>query len=83
MTNSSVITTKVQDTIGCGDSFLAAFLSKFLQGELPEKCLQFASITGAYVATRKGGTPVLSEKQIIEFINNQPFGHTKSMNHSS
>ena len=66
----SGINIQVQDTIGSGDSFLAAFLSKFLQKESPEKCLEFASITGAYVATQKGGTPVLSEKQIIEFINN-------------
>ena len=70
MTNSSGITTQVQDTIGCGDSFLAAFLSKFLQGELPEKCLQFASLTGAYVATKKGGTPEFSETQIWELIKN-------------
>ena len=81
MIRSSGITIQVKDTIGSGDSFLAAFLTKFLQKASPEKCLEFASITGAYVATQKGGTPVLSEKQIIEFINNQPFGHTKSKNH--
>jgi len=81
MISSSGITIQVKDTIGSGDSFLAAFLSKILQKASPKKCLEFASMTGAYVATRKGGTPVLSEKQIIEFINNQPFGHTKSKNH--
>lgn len=68
MISSQAISIQVQDTIGSGDSFLAAFLSKFLQGELPEKCLQFASATGAYVATKKGGTPEFSEAQIWEMI---------------
>jgi len=71
MISSSGITIQVKDTIGSGDSFLAAFLSKFLQRVSPEKCLEFASITGAYVATQKGGTPVLSEKQLMEFFNGQ------------
>ena len=70
MISSQGITIQVQDTIGSGDSFLAAFLSKFLQGELPEKCLQFASATGAYVATKNGGTPEFSEAQIWELIKN-------------
>lgn len=70
MMSSQGITIQVQDTIGSGDSFLAAFLSKFLQGEVPEKCLQFASATGAYVATKKGGTPEFSEAQIWNLIKN-------------
>lgn len=70
MISSSGITIQVQDTIGSGDSFLAAFLSKYLQKELPEKCLQFAAATGAYVATQKGGTPEFSDKQIWELITN-------------
>ena len=70
MISSPGVTIQVQDTIGSGDSFLAAFLSKFLQGESPEKCLQFAAATGAYVATKKGGTPEFSEAQIWELIKN-------------
>lgn len=70
MISSQGITIQVQDTIGSGDSFLAAFLSNFLQGELPEKCLQFASATGTYVATKKGGTPEFSEAQIWKLIKN-------------
>lgn len=68
--SSPGITIQVQDTIGSGDSFLAAFLSKYLQKEVPEKCLQFASATGAYVATKKGGTPEFSDTQIWELITN-------------
>ncbi len=47
----------VQDTIGSGDSFLAAFLSKYLNGEPIHNCLAFAGAVGALVATKKGGTP--------------------------
>ena len=70
MINSKGIEIQVQDTIGSGDSFLAAYLSKYLLGELPEKCLQFASATGAYVATQSGGTPGFTEDQIWEFTKN-------------
>ena len=66
----SGISIQVQDTIGSGDSFLAAFLSKFLQKVSLEKCLQFASLTGAYVATQKGGTPEFSETQVWKLIKN-------------
>ena len=70
MINSKGIEIQVQDTIGSGDSFLAAYLSKYLLGELPEKCLQFASATGAYVATQSGGTPEFTEDQIWELAKN-------------
>ena len=66
--SSAIIKVQVQDTIGSGDSFLAAFLSKFLKGEAPQKCLQFASATGAYIATQKGGTPEFSETDIWDLM---------------
>ena len=55
---------KVQDTIGSGDSFLAAFLSKFLKGEASPDCLAFAGAVGALVATKAGGTPELAAGEI-------------------
>lgn len=55
----------VEDTIGSGDSFLAAFLYKTLQGETPAKTLEFACATGAYVATQQGATPSVSEAFIL------------------
>ena len=70
MIRSEGVEIQVQDTIGSGDSFLAAYLSKYLQGELLEKCLQFASVTGAYVATQRGGTPEFSKSQIWELFDN-------------
>lgn len=48
---------QVQDTIGSGDAFLAGFLSRRLQGEAPDACLEWAGKLGAFVATQKGGTP--------------------------
>lgn len=60
---------EVADTIGSGDAFLAGFLYKMLQGETPQKTLEFACATGAYVATKQGATPDFSEKTIL----GQPF----------
>lgn len=56
---------EVEDTIGSGDAFLAAFLYKTLQGESPKKTLEFACATGAYVATQRGATPLFSEETIM------------------
>jgi fructokinase len=55
---------QVEDTIGSGDAFLAAFLYKTLQGETPRKTLEFACATGAYVATQRGATPAFTEEII-------------------
>lgn len=59
---------KVQDTIGSGDSFLAAFLSKYLKGESIRECLIFAGAVGALVATKAGGTPEITPQEILELI---------------
>ncbi len=48
----------VEDTIGSGDSFLATFLSNYLQQQPIPACLRKACVVGAYVATCKGATPV-------------------------
>lgn len=54
----------VKDTIGSGDSFLAAFLSKYLKGADTRECLAFAGAVGALVATRAGGTPEITAGDI-------------------
>jgi fructokinase len=56
---------EVEDTIGSGDAFLAAFLYKMLQGETPQQTLEFACATGAYVATQRGATPAFTEEIIL------------------
>ncbi|MGA0557086.1 carbohydrate kinase family protein [Larkinella sp. VNQ87] len=55
---------EVEDTIGSGDAFLAAFLYKTLAGESAQKTLEFACATGAYVATQRGATPFFSAETI-------------------
>ncbi|PLX13470.1 MAG: carbohydrate kinase [Marinilabiliales bacterium] len=45
---------KVEDTIGSGDSFLAALTVKILNNTKPEESLQFACKVGALVAAEKG-----------------------------
>jgi fructokinase len=48
----------VADTIGSGDSFLAAFLSRVIKGASVAAALEFASGMGAFVATKHGACPV-------------------------
>ncbi len=55
---------KVADTIGSGDSFLAAILSKFMERAPPEEALEFACALGALTASRHGGCPVYTMADI-------------------
>jgi fructokinase len=48
---------KVVDTIGSGDSFLAAFLAGHYLHEEPPVILKNAIAMGGFIATRKGGCP--------------------------
>lgn len=59
---------KVKDTVGSGDSFLAAFLFKMLKGSDWQQCLEFACATGALVAMQSGGTPEINEEMVLNFI---------------
>lgn len=56
----------VQDTIGSGDAFLGAFLSKALAGASAEESLKTACIAGAFVATKKGATPDYLPTEIFQ-----------------
>ncbi len=58
----------VNDTIGSGDSFLASFITKWLNGETPAEALKYACAVGAFVATQKGATPVISEEDILKIM---------------
>ena len=59
---------KVKDTVGSGDSFLAAFLYKMSEGKGWQECLEFACAMGALVATKSGGTFNFDENTVQEFI---------------
>jgi fructokinase len=57
---------KVCDTIGSGDSFLAAFISAHFQKETPDVILKKATGMGAFIAGKKGGCP---DYQVSEYLN--------------
>ena len=66
--NSKTFRVEVADTVGSGDAFLAAFLSK--KNVLPiQEQLNFASALGAFVASQQGACPPYSVHQLNEFIN--------------
>ncbi len=60
---------EVQDTIGSGDSFLAAFISNILKGTPIQEALKIACAVGALVATHRGATPRISDEEIAQIIN--------------
>ncbi|MEO8819215.1 MAG: carbohydrate kinase [Ginsengibacter sp.] len=59
---------KVADTIGSGDSFLAAMVSKFIDGASPEEALDFASALGAFVASRSGACPDYEIADVLQLM---------------
>lgn len=59
----------VTDTIGSGDSFLASFISKWLQNASAKEALAFACAVGAFVATQKGATPIITQESLEKVMN--------------
>ena len=68
-------TVTVADTVGSGDSFLAAIISKLIDRSPPEHTLDFASALGAFVASCSGGCPEYQFQDVIALMKkgNQPF----------
>jgi fructokinase len=59
---------EVEDTIGSGDSFLAAFLSNLLLLQPVPVCLERACRVGAFVATKKGATPFYDPEKVNDLV---------------
>lgn len=59
------------DTVGAGDSFLASVVANLAINLPPQKTLELACATGAFVASQKGAVPVYSEKDIEGIIKSQ------------
>ncbi|MBX2923025.1 MAG: carbohydrate kinase [Chitinophagaceae bacterium] len=59
---------KVADTIGSGDSFLAAFLSKYIAGAPLNDALSFACGMGAFIATKHGACPGYAVPDILAAV---------------
>ena len=55
------VATKVVSTVGAGDSFGAAFLTKYFCGMDVSTCLSFASKLSSYVCSKKEAVPALDE----------------------
>ena len=58
----------VADTIGSGDSFLAAFLAMKLEGAPLELTLDYAVAMGAFITARSGACPEYSKVDFDRFI---------------
>lgn len=54
-------TVEVEDTVGAGDSFTAAFIANLLKGKDVREAHRIAVETSAFVCTRKGAMPTLPE----------------------
>lgn len=60
---------EVKDTVGSGDSFLAAFLAKKIQNASIETSMSYATALGAFVASNEGACPPYSITQLEQFAN--------------
>jgi len=58
---------EVKDTIGSGDSFLAAFIAGHARGKHPHEILKNAITMGAFIATQKGACPDYRLEEYLRF----------------
>ncbi|PZU83234.1 MAG: carbohydrate kinase [Chryseobacterium sp.] len=63
----SAVSIDVQDTVGSGDSFLAGFLSKRIQGKTPEEIMKQAVSLGAFITSKSGACPDYSYEEFKSF----------------
>ncbi|MDR7208716.1 carbohydrate kinase [Flavobacterium piscis] len=59
---------KVADTVGAGDSFLAALITSLLGEKKPQTAIDFACAVGALVAEAPGANPEISNSRIENMI---------------
>jgi len=60
----------VVDTVGSGDSFLAALIYKLFTERNPQKAINFACAVGAIVAKNEGANPIILDEEISKFMIN-------------
>ena len=61
---------EVADTVGAGDSFLAALITSVLTGKNPQTAIDFACAIGALVAEAPGANPEISNSKIEDLMLN-------------
>lgn len=54
------------DSNGCGDAFVAGFISAYVRGELPEACARLGNAMGALAVTRPGAADALPDRAEVE-----------------
>ena len=67
---------QVADTVGSGDAFLAALLSKLIDRSPPHEILDYACATGALIASYSGACPEYSIQEIKALTSNLHEVHT-------
>lgn len=65
---SKVFPVTVKDTVGAGDSFLAAMLFGISHLLEPQLTLDYAAALGAMVASKEGANPLISKTEFKAFI---------------
>jgi len=58
----------VVDTVGAGDAFLASFIYSYLHGRDLPACLRMGCVVGALTASKKGGTPKITNEELDEML---------------
>ncbi|RUT72074.1 carbohydrate kinase [Flavobacterium cupreum] len=59
---------EVADTVGAGDSFLAALITSLLIGKEPQYAIDFACAVGALVAEAPGANPEIAQSKIEKLM---------------
>ncbi|MCH1402359.1 MAG: carbohydrate kinase [Schleiferiaceae bacterium] len=65
---SKVFPVAVKDTVGAGDSFLAAMLFGISHLLEPQQTVDYAAALGAMVASKEGANPIISKTELKAFI---------------
>lgn len=65
---SKVFAVTVKDTVGAGDSFLAAMLFGISYLLEPQHTLDYAAALGAMIASKEGANPLISTTELKAFI---------------
>lgn len=60
----------VADTVGAGDSFLAALITGLFSGKDPQQAIDFACAVGALVAQAPGANPEIKPEQVTAIMLN-------------
>ncbi len=68
---------EVEDTIGSGDAFLAAFLHRIMDNTCMKHALEYACAAGAYVATQPGALPGSVQQGTHRLIRSRQVGASR------